>query len=114
MAAAPTHARGVVCPRVPALALLILGATTLGCTTKRATTLQGDDQVVAVVNETRITNYDVERTARDTLGETGAQLSGEPRRKLLQSMVESRAMAQAAEKNLTPQELAAVEKRTAA
>ena len=80
-----------------------------------AVQLEGDDVVVARVNGSPITQYDLEQTIQSSLGnQTAASLTPEQRRKVLESLVASRAIAQAQEARLSPEELAALEKKTKA
>ena len=77
--------------------------------------LPGDETVVAKVNDTPITLYDVDATARRTLGEQIAgTLDGKGKRKVLESLVQARAVAHLVERELDASELAALEKRVAA
>lgn len=77
-------------------------------------TLEGDAVILAKVMGTPITQYELEQVVLTTLGpEQGALLGDEGRRKVLESLVASRAMALASEKELEGEALEAVEKRVA-
>ncbi len=102
--------------------LIIVSITFLmvACTEKsdQATTepkpgnLKGDDVILASVNDSPITKYDLNQTIRSTLGRSSAsKLDEEGRKKVLESLVASRAIAQVQEKALTPKETAALEKK---
>lgn len=101
------------------LGLRLLGCSAcivLGCASKPAGTgLPGDDKVLAEVNHTTITQYDVERTALEAFGPDAVRgLSDETKKKLLDSLVQSRAIAQVREKELDASEQAAVAKQVSA
>ncbi|HMI94815.1 MAG TPA: hypothetical protein VK509_25750, partial [Polyangiales bacterium] len=96
--------------------LLLAGGSLVACKGNAAgSLLAGDDKVVAVVNGTSITKYDVDRSATDAFGpELGQNLSAETEANLLQSLVQSRAIAQVSEKELSALQRAELEKRVAA
>jgi hypothetical protein len=96
--------------------LLLAGGALVACQGNTAGgRLAGDDKVVAVVNGTSITKYDVDRSATEAFGpELGQSLSAETEAKLLQSLVQSRAISQVREKELSALERAELEKRVAA
>lgn len=105
------RARWIVCALIASVA-----GHTLGCKkAEEKVRLAGDDKVLAQVNGSAITQYDVEHTARDMLGEhTATRLDEATRKKVLESLVQSRAIAHAREKELTPEERAELEKKVAA
>jgi hypothetical protein len=73
--------------------------------------LVGDDQILVKVNGSPITRYELELAINSSLGEeTAGRLKAAGRRKVLESLVASRAIAQAREAELTPEDLAALEK----
>lgn len=77
--------------------------------------LDGDDVVLARVAGEPITRYELEQTIRATLGETSAgRLDEAGRQKVLQSLVASRAIARVQEAEMTPQEIAEIDKKTRA
>ena len=77
--------------------------------------LEGDDVVLARVNNTPITEYDVERSIRSMFGDAPTTKVDETvRRNVLESLVRSRAIAQAREKELNPEQQAALDKEVAA
>jgi hypothetical protein len=99
-----------------ATALLLLSALAAACGERaQKARLPGDDKVVAEVNDTQITQYDVERTIAAMLGESAAErLDDAARKNVLQSLVQSRAIAQAREKELSVEQRAELEKKVAA
>lgn len=77
--------------------------------------LDGEEIVLARVNDSPITEYDL----KDTLitkfkGFSSEALKPKDRQKMLKSLVQSRAIAQAREKELSPKELLALDKRVQA
>jgi hypothetical protein len=77
--------------------------------------LPGDDKVLAEVNGAKITAYDVTLTARSTFSEaTAAGLDAAAKKKVLQSLVSSRAIAQKREAELTATQRAELERKVAA
>jgi EpsD family peptidyl-prolyl cis-trans isomerase len=81
----------------------------------QAVALAGEQQVLAKVNGSSITRYDVDAAAQRTLGEELAlSLDATGRRKVLESLVQSRAVAQLAERELAAEERAALDKRVSA
>jgi hypothetical protein len=78
--------------------------------------LVGDDIVLARVDSAVITQYDLEQTLVTTFGESGRSAKDDPkvRRNVLESIVETRALAQAADKELTAEESAVVDRQLAA
>jgi len=75
-------------------------------------TLKGDDVVLARVNGEPITQYDLEESIRSTLGEfAGSRLDEGGRRRVLESLVASRAMAQIQESELSERDKAELEKK---
>lgn len=78
-------------------------------------TLEGDDSVQVRVNGSPISRYDLEQAIASSLGDrTAAGLTPEQRHIVLESLVASRAIAQAQESRLDPSELAALEKKVQA
>ncbi len=74
----------------------------------------GDDKVLAEVDESPITEYDVQRTIETTIGKyAGSRLDAEGRRKVLKSLVSARAIAQAREKEMGARERAELGKNVA-
>jgi len=74
--------------------------------------LEGDDVVLAVVNGSEITRYDVEYTVRSAFGETALEkLDQNTLKKVLESIVAGRAISQSIEKELMPQDLKALDKK---
>lgn len=74
--------------------------------------LKGEDIVLAVVNGSPITEYELELTLDTTLGkENASKIGADGKRKVIESLVASRAIAQACEKDLTPEDMAEVAKR---
>jgi hypothetical protein len=77
--------------------------------------LEGDDVVLAKVNGSAITGYDLEMAITTTLGEqSAARLDDSGRRKVLESLVAARAIAQNQEATLTFEERAVLGKKVAA
>jgi len=77
--------------------------------------LEGDDIILARVNGSSITQYELELSIRITLGNQAAsRLDENGRRKILESLVASRAIAQVQEAEMSPQELAAIKKKVQA
>jgi hypothetical protein len=83
----------------------------VACERKETLRLPKDDIVLAKVSGKPITQYDVDQVARRTLGDLGGETvrrSAQP--KLLDSVIQSRAIAAAAEKELSPLEKLALER----
>jgi len=77
--------------------------------------LEGDDIVLARVDGEPITRYDVEQTIQSTLGQvSAARLDEQGRRKVLDSLVASRAIARVQKAEMTPEDLAALDKKVGA
>jgi hypothetical protein len=97
---------------IPVVVLLALA----GCVSEQASKarLPGEDKVLAEVNGTTITQWDVNRVAKDMFGERSKEFDAETKRKLLESLVNSRAIAQAREKELSPLELAEIDAKAKA
>lgn len=92
-----------------------------GCTTqpdKEAAveaSLVGDDVILATVNGEPVTRYDLDLTIESTLGARNAsKLDESGERKVLESLVSSRAIAQKTEKELSAEEKLALDKKVAA
>ncbi len=74
--------------------------------------LKGNDTVLVTVGGSPITKYDLDQTILTTLSFKAAEkLDKAGRKKVLESLVTSRAIAQAQEKVLAPKESAALEKK---
>ena len=98
-------------------ALMLLG----GCGQQQDQALQaepvlldGEDAVLATVNDQPITQYEVTRLLEKTLGDRASFIGNEVKHKALQSLVASRAITLLAEKEFEPQTIAEVEKQVAA
>jgi hypothetical protein len=78
--------------------------------------LEGDDVVLARVDSSAITQFDLEQTLVTTFGESGRNAKDDPkvRRTVLESLVQTRALARAADGELTPEERAVVDRQIAA
>ncbi len=77
--------------------------------------LPGDDVVRARVNGSAITQYDLDETLRSSFDELSITMLGDRgRRKVLESLVTARAIAQVMEKNLDEEGTAALKKKVAA
>jgi PPIC-type PPIASE domain len=98
------------------LAGLVVGLTCVACSDRgKGAALPGDDKVLVQVNGTEITQYDVDRTAREVLGEaTAARIDEATQKKVLESIVQRRAIAQARDKELKPEQRAELDKQVAA
>lgn len=95
-------------------ALVVAAALASGCK-KSAPVLPGDDVVLAKVNGAPITRFDLEQTLDKTLGKFAtARAERRARVKVLDSMIQSRALAALAEAELDPQQKLLVEKEVAA
>lgn len=93
----------------------MLGVAAAGCSgDDDEVALPGDDQILAVVNDTNVTQYDVDHAIESSLSEMAAErLDDTGRRRVLESVVMGRAIAQAREAELTPEELAILERDVA-
>jgi hypothetical protein len=105
------------------LAWLVMGCTEPGKTPvqaqnelrKQSSLLPGEDQVLATVNGSPITRYELEQAIRKTLGESvGRKLDASGKQTVLESLVASRAIAQLQEQTAVEKDVAAIEKKTAA
>lgn len=77
--------------------------------------LPGDDVVLAKVNDKAITRFDLEHTMDKTLGKFAtSRVERRARSKVLDSMIQSRALAGLADAELEPQERLLIEKEVAA
>jgi hypothetical protein len=95
--------------------LLVLAVVGACKSADKKVSLPGEDKVLAKVGASSITQYDVDRTARETFGkDTAAQLDPAVKKRLLESLVQARAIAQAREKELAPVEVAEVDRKVAA
>jgi hypothetical protein len=91
-----------------AVAFLLLAV--LGCKSSgERARLAGEDKILAEVNGSHITLAEVEQAARSMFGADASKMDDGAKRKLLESLVHSRAIAQAREKEMSAVELAEVE-----
>ncbi len=82
---------------------------------KKTSPLKGDGEVLALVEGREITRYDLENTIYTSYGKVAVeQLDDQARKSVLESLVQSRAIAKAREKELSVIESAALEKRVQA
>lgn len=102
------------------LILLLLIALIFGCAEKqqplqpasKTVTLPGDDVVLARVGDKKVTQYDVEQTTMRMLGpQQAAFLDEGGNRKVLESIVMTRVMATAGEKEIDEQAKAQIERQ---
>lgn len=85
-----------------------------GCQREKAQTLPKDDVVLAKVGGKPISQYDVDRLAQRTLGDLGGEnVRRAAQGKLLEGLIQSRAIASAAEKELSPLEKLELERELA-
>lgn len=74
--------------------------------------MDGDNTILARVNGSPITQYELEEAIRSTLGEAiGGKLDAAGRHKVLESLAASRAISQVQEKNLSAEARATLEKK---
>lgn len=100
---------------IATLAGLLSVATPLVSCTRAEVKLAGDEQVLARVNDTQITKYDLELSARSMFSRDGAdQLDDAARHKLLESLVQARAISLKREAELSPHDKAELAKQVAA
>ncbi|MEZ4247303.1 MAG: peptidylprolyl isomerase [Polyangiales bacterium] len=92
-------------------ALIWLLAACGGETAPTSPVLPGDDEVVAVVEGGPISRYDLDRTVEETLGPLGRGLDEEGRRRALESLVATRALARRAESELAEDVLLALDRK---
>jgi hypothetical protein len=89
-----------------------------GCRSSKARPirLEGDEVVVARVDSMPITKYELDQTLVSMLGESGRRVSEQDqvRKTVLDGMIHTRALASAAEKELTAEEAVVVDRQTAA
>ena len=97
------------------ISLVFLSGLLITCGDKapeQPVVLDGDNIVLARVNGSPITKYDLEQTIRKTLGKRSAHLLDESgRQKVLESLVASRAIAQVQAPDLSPEDKAAIDKK---
>lgn len=106
--------RPLLVPR-PLVGALALAAALIGGCEKSAPVLPGDDVVLAKVNDAPITRFDLEQTLDKTLGKFAtSRVERRARSKVLDSMIQSRALAALAEAELEPQQKLLIEKEVAA
>jgi hypothetical protein len=103
-------------PRLHILfAALAIVALSAGCSSKPTLKLQGDDEVLAKVNGTAISRYDLDLALRDNLSQRSlASLDDQGRKTMLQSLARGRAIAQAEDKTLSAERRAEIDKKVAA
>jgi hypothetical protein len=83
----------------------------MGCERKETLRLPKDEMVLAKVSGKPITQYDVDQLGRRTLGDLGGHsVRASAQAKLLDSLIQSRAIAAAAEKELNPLEKLALQR----
>lgn len=101
---------------VPILALAGCGTGTSRAADEgqEVAALPGDDDILAEVDDTTISRYDLERALATTLGPLADGVDGETRHDVLESLVTSRAISMAREEELTPLERSALEREVAA
>jgi predicted small lipoprotein YifL len=105
--------------RIASLSMaLILTASLCACGGKgqgTAAKLPGDDKVLATVNGSAVSAYDLEQAVRTSLGPAAAgMLDATGKKSVLESLVAARAIAQVQQKALSPLDRAALDKQTAA
>jgi len=105
---------------VPALAAVAGVIALAGCRKDQGKAaapvhLEGDNLVLASIDSKPITKYDLDQTLAAMLGEGGrnAPQGDKVRRVVLDSLIETGALALAAEKELTPEERAVVDRQVA-
>jgi len=97
---------------VAVVAVVVLRNHQAASTDDTAVLLDGDDDVLAQVNGAPVTRYDLERTIAETLNEDAIhQLDEDGRRRALESVVASRAIARAREAELEPAAREALERK---
>lgn len=106
--------------RIPNLILLmVLALLLINCGDKQTTgdtaVLPGDDEVLARVDGTPVTRYELDQSIASTLGPRGGQmLDQDGRQNMLESLVMARAIALAQEKAMSSEQKSALAKKTAA
>lgn len=86
-----------------------------GCSDKKQSQLPGDSEVLVTVNGSVITRYDLDLSIKSLLGASGIQKLDEAgRKKVLESLVMSRAIAMASEKEAKAEELADLARKSEA
>ncbi len=89
-------------------------AALMACSRAKPTGLPKDDVVVARVNGTTITAYDLDQAAQRSLGSLAVEsVQRAAHAKLLESAIQSRALALAAEKELSPLDRQVLDKEVA-
>ena len=82
---------------------------------KQKTELPGDSEVLVTVNGSPISRFDLDLSVETLMGQKGAEKLDETgRKKMLESLVMSRAIAQVQEKTTPREDLAAIDRRAAA
>jgi hypothetical protein len=108
------HTHTVVTRAGLCLGLLGFGVSACNHKAPAAAKLAGDDAVLAEVEGTQITKYDVELAIKSMFGESGAgQLDEASKKRVLESLVQSRAMASKRAQELSAQETAELERKVA-
>jgi hypothetical protein len=101
--------------QIVVLSLGLILATSACRREKASSGLPGDDEIVARVNGKDITRYDVELQGKHSLGQLSVgSIERVAYPKLVEATIQTRAIALAAEKELTPTERQALEKEVAA
>jgi hypothetical protein len=94
----------------PYIVVLVL----VGCDDPETTpSLPGDDVVLARVGDSEITRYDFDRATESSLGPLVNGLDEEGRGEIVEGLVATRAMAQLREREMTPEERAALDREVA-
>lgn len=94
---------------------IILMVVSTGCKKTGESALQSDSIVLARVNGSPVTQYDLDLTINTMLGQKNvAALGDDGKRKVLESLVASRVIAQKCEKELTDDELGEINKKVQA
>jgi hypothetical protein len=102
-------------PIVVLVIVLLAGCGSAAEKQPAASNLPGDETVLARVNGSRITRYDLDASIQNMLGAQSAKmLDADGRRKMLASLVAARAIAQAQEKTLDSRQKSEIDRKTAA
>jgi hypothetical protein len=97
------------------LIALTVACSDNGQTRTDAAELPGDDTILAQVNGSAITRYDLDQAVQSTLGPQGAKaLDEQGRRKMLESLAAARAISQVQDKALSADQAAQLDKTIAA
>ncbi len=96
-------------------AIAVTAASLTACQREEKVVLTDDNVILVNVSDTPITAYDLQLAISDNLGDEAAfSLNDSGREKLLDSLIASKAMALAAAKEASVEELAILDKRVAA